>query len=131
MYRQVLLVEDDPVLRRIVERNLAACGVAVQTAPSAEEAVRRALAERPDLLLLDLALPDRSGWDVLRALQAHGVDIPTIVLTGARVGPRHRAEFHPVAYLPKPFPPEALLRLVCGPQAVPAPLEPGDEEEDI
>jgi DNA-binding response OmpR family regulator len=65
-------------------------------------------------LLLDINLPDRSGWDVLRELRRRGTDVPTIIVSAVRVSPNRLEEFHPLAYLPKPFPLEALLRLVLG-----------------
>jgi DNA-binding response OmpR family regulator len=71
-------------------------------------------ADRPDLLLLDINLPDQTGWDVLRELKRHGKEVPTIVVSAVRVSQSRLNEFHPLAYLPKPFPIEALLRLVLG-----------------
>ena len=70
--------------------------------------------ELPDLILLDINLPDRTGWDVLRDLERRNIDVPTIVVSAVRVSQSRLDEFHPMAYLPKPFPIEALLRLVFG-----------------
>lgn len=114
-YRKVLLVEDEAPFRRVIVRNLAARGVEVREADTAERAVAAILADRPDLLLLDLDLPDRSGWDVLRALRRRGIDVPTVIVSAVRVPASRLEEFRPLAYLPKPFPLEALLRLVLGP----------------
>ena len=111
-YRKVLVVEDEPTLRRVVARNLTGRGLQVGEADSAEAAIGAASAERPDLLLLDINLPDRSGWDVLRELRRRGTDVPTIIVSAVRVSPNRLEEFHPLAYLPKPFPLEALMRLV-------------------
>jgi len=113
-YERVLIVEDEDVLRRIIARNLTGRGMRVREAVTADEAVAAVLAERPDLMLLDINLPDRSGWDVLRELRQRGAEVPTIVVSAVRVGQSRLAEFHPLAYLPKPFPLEALLRLVLG-----------------
>ena len=113
-YRQVLLVEDEPTLRRVVARNLTGRGLQVREADTAEAAIGAATTDRPDLLLLDINLPDRSGWDVLRELRRRGSDVPTIIVSAVRVSPNRLEEFHPLAYLPKPFPLEALLRLVLG-----------------
>ncbi len=63
-------------------------------------------------MLLDINLPDHSGWDVMRELRRLGIDVPTIVVSAVRVSQSRLEEFHPMAYLPKPFPLEALLRLV-------------------
>jgi DNA-binding response OmpR family regulator len=114
-YRKVVLVEDEQTLRRIIALNLARRGVLVAETGTADEAIRAVQAQKPDLLLLDVNLPDRSGWDVLRDLHRHGIEVPTVVISAVRANPSRMAEFHPVAYLPKPFPLEALLRLVIGP----------------
>lgn len=114
MYRRILIVEDEMTLRRIIARNLTSRGHIVREVETAAAAVSAVLAERPDLLLLDINLPDRSGWDVLRELRGRGIAVPTIVVSAVRVSPGRLAEFRPLAYLPKPFPIEALLRLVGG-----------------
>jgi DNA-binding response OmpR family regulator len=111
-YGRVLLVEDEATLRRVIARNLTGRGLQVREADSAEAAIGAATSELPDLLLLDINLPDRTGWDVLRELRRRGTDVPTIVISAVRVSPSRVEEFHLVAYLPKPFPLEALLRLV-------------------
>jgi DNA-binding response OmpR family regulator len=111
-FRRVLVVEDEPVLRNIIARNLRSRGCAVREAATAHEAVAALRADLPDLMLLDINLPDRTGWDVLRDLAANGQEVPTVVLSAVRVSPARLAEFRPLAYLPKPFPIEALLRLV-------------------
>ena len=113
-YQHVLIVEDEPTLRQVVARNLAGRGLVVREADSAEAAVGAVATERPDLMLLDINLPDRTGWDVLRELRRQHTEVPTIVISAVRTSPSRLAEFHPLAYLPKPFPLEALLRLVFG-----------------
>ncbi len=113
-YRQVLLVDDEAAFRQIIARNLTARGVEVREADTAGRAIADIAEDRPDLLLLDLNLPDRSGWDVLRALRRQGIDVPTVVISAVRVPTSRLEEFRPLAYLPKPFPLEALLRLVLG-----------------
>jgi CheY-like chemotaxis protein len=109
----VLLVEDDPTIIQVVSRNLTGRGYRFYQSITATEAIEAAVRLRPDLLLLDINLPDRSGWDVLRQLKSRGIEIPTAVVSAVRVSPARLEEFHPVAYLPKPFPIEALLRVVA------------------
>jgi DNA-binding response OmpR family regulator len=110
--RRVLLVEDEPTLRRVIARNLVSRGLDVHEAGTAQDAVQAATTAHPDLMLLDINLPDQTGWDVLRELRRRSSEIPTIILSAVRVGTNRLDEFHPIAYLPKPFPIEALLRLV-------------------
>jgi len=108
----VLLVEDEATFRRVIARNLSGRGLLVREVGTADEAVAVSTADRPDLMLLDINLPDHSGWDVMRELRQLGIDVPTIVVSAVRVSQSRLEEFHPMAYLPKPFPLEALLRLV-------------------
>ncbi len=120
MYRHILLVEDEPTLRRVIARNLTARGLVVRESTTAAEAVAAVLDQLPDLMLLDINLPDQTGWDVLRALRDRGIAVPTVIVSAVRVSQARIAEFKPLAYLPKPFPLEALLRIVevgCHPAA--------------
>jgi DNA-binding response OmpR family regulator len=111
-YRTILVVEDEATLRQVITRNLEARGHAVRGAETATEALRHLSDWTPDLMLLDINLPDRSGWDVLRELRERGMQVATVIVSAVRVSPARLEEFRPVAYLPKPFPLDALLRLV-------------------
>ena len=121
---QILLVEDDEVLCDIVGRNLRARGHTLSVALNMQSALANLRAKDFDLIILDINLPDQTGWDVLRAalsegrikplvVEGQGEKLPVVVLSAVRVGPGRLAEFHPLAYLPKPFPMEALLRLAA------------------
>jgi DNA-binding response OmpR family regulator len=110
MKSRVLVVEDDDQLRRIITSNLVARGHEVRQAADASMALTALAEEQPDLLILDINLPDRTGWDVLREARLPD-DVRVLMLTAVPVSPKRLAEFRPVAYLPKPFPLEALLRL--------------------
>jgi DNA-binding response OmpR family regulator len=118
-YRRILLVEDEATLRGIIVRNLTARGCEVREAATAADALAALAAEPPDLMLLDINLPDRAGWDVLRSLKAQGKEVPTAIISAVRVSQDRLDEFQPLAFLPKPFPLEALLRLVIGEEPVP------------
>jgi len=112
VYHSVLLVEDEPSFRRVIARNLSSRGMLVSEVGTAEEAIALSVRDRPDLMLLDINLPDHSGWDVMREFRRLGIDVPTIVVSAVRVSQSRLEEFHPMAFLPKPFPLESLLRLV-------------------
>lgn len=76
----VLVVDDDPVLLRTLRINLRARGNEVLLASNGRQAVTTFLAEQPDLVILDLGLPDLDGVEVLRQLRAQS-DVPVIVLS--------------------------------------------------
>jgi DNA-binding response OmpR family regulator len=121
---RILLVEDDAVIRDLVARNLIARSHEVRIACDAQSALAQLRADTFDLVVLDINLPDQTGWDVLRTalregriepLAAEGENrkLPVVVLSAVRVSPRRLAEFHLLAYLPKPFPMDALLRIAA------------------
>ncbi len=129
MSKRILIVEDEAPLRRVVALNLAARGNSVDEAETAQEAMARLLTQRYDLMLLDIGLPDRTGWDVLRELRELGIEVPTIVASAVRVSPNRLHEFETLGYLPKPVPLDALLRLVDGAHA-PGVLRMNGEQSD-
>jgi two-component system KDP operon response regulator KdpE len=77
---RVLIVEDDPQLRRAIAINLRARGYDIESAPDGSTALRIAAATVPDLVTLDLGLPDIDGTDIIRGLRAW-TGIPIIVLS--------------------------------------------------
>jgi CheY-like chemotaxis protein len=103
--RRVLLVEDDPDLAAVLLERLAARGLSTVHAASVEEAVRLAGETEPDLLVLDLGLPDGDGGEVVEALRCdHALKhIPVVVYTARDVQPsdRERLELGETAYLSK------------------------------
>ena len=76
----ILLIEDDPQIRRFLRAALAAEEYRLQEAATAEEGSAQAAARQPDLILLDLGLPDRDGLDVIRSVRQWG-QIPILVLS--------------------------------------------------
>jgi CheY-like chemotaxis protein len=119
---RILLVEDDEVLSDLISRNLLVRQHEVRIAVDAQTALAQLRTTPFDLILLDINLPDQTGWEILRTAQREGLihpqvidgdqpTLPIVVLSAVRVSQSRLAEFHPLAYLPKPFPMEALLRL--------------------
>jgi two-component system, OmpR family, response regulator len=78
---RVGLCEDDAELRSVLGRALGAEGFDVRATATGHDAVRRFSDEPPDVLVLDIGLPDSDGRDVCQALRAHGVDAPVLFLT--------------------------------------------------
>jgi two-component system, OmpR family, KDP operon response regulator KdpE len=130
--KPVLVVEDDPTLARAIARNLSARGYVTRSATTVADATAAIAEAYPALVLLDIDLPDGSGWEVLRGLRAAGhSDVPVIVMSALRSNPRLCAELNTVGELEKPFPMEVLLRQVAtllGRSAAPAVIDSGGEE---
>jgi two-component system response regulator RegA len=80
--RSILVVEDDEVLRTRLVRALAERGLDAKGAATGAEAVASARAESPELAVVDLRLPDRSGLDVVRELKSVDAATSIVVLTG-------------------------------------------------
>lgn len=80
---RILLAEDDRFLRKAAEATLRQRGFTVLTAADGEETLRRARADGPDLILLDLIMPKLQGFEVLRTLKGDPATahIPVIVLS--------------------------------------------------
>ncbi len=120
----ILLVEDDGALRELVASNLEARKHEVHLVADGESAVLYLRTNPIDLVMLDINLPDQTGWEVLRTAQREGLlqqqdidgdgpKLPVVVLSAVQVSPRRLSEFRPLAYLPKPFPLDSLLRLAA------------------
>jgi len=103
---RVLIVDDDPGLRGVIARGLEKAGMECTAAASADEA-ERVMAQGPgyDVMLLDVVMPGRSGFELLEALRARGDDTSIIFLTGQHaVGERIRGlRMGADDYVVKPF----------------------------
>lgn len=111
--RSILIIEDHADGRELLKDFLEYSGFSVSLAADGEEGERKAKAEIPGLILLDVSLPGKSGWEVARALSAdpNTQDIPIIALT-AHVSPEAEAMAREVgcaSYLPKPVKPKEVL----------------------
>jgi two-component system, OmpR family, response regulator len=77
----VLVVDDEPNIRELVQVALQFHGCSVITAGTGKEALRQAETGRPDLIVLDVMLPDLDGFEVVRRLRSGGNEVPVIFLT--------------------------------------------------
>jgi two-component system KDP operon response regulator KdpE len=110
---RILIADDEPAIRRAVQTNLARHGFQIDTAETGREAIERAVSFRPDLVLLDLGLPDIDGLEVIRALRERG-NTPIVVLSvrGQERDKVAALDLGADDYLTKPFGVDELLARV-------------------
>jgi DNA-binding response OmpR family regulator len=117
----VLVIEDDFILRQLVELTLLDAGYRVRTAEDGQAGLKEVADEAPCLILLDMKMPRMDGWQFARAYRAQWVDrSPIVVVTAAEDAQRRAADIGASGYLDKPFNVEDLLRVVahyCRPAA--------------
>ncbi len=106
---KVLVVDDDPLVTGLVKINLELEDFEVEEAWGGEEALHKIQDKRPDLVLLDVMMPELDGWDLLRILRADPAtkDLPVVLLT-AKVQERDVArgwQMGADGYITKPFNP--------------------------
>jgi DNA-binding response OmpR family regulator len=136
---RVLVVDDDPGIVKVVRAYLEQAGFEVSLAYDGKKAMQIARNDKPDLVVLDLMLPEMDGWDVCRALRKES-DVPIIMLT-ARVEESDKLiglELGADDYVTKPFSPRELvarvrsvLRRVSATPSRPARLSHGEITIDL
>ncbi len=92
--KRILIVEDNEMNREVLSRKLARSGYEVLLAADGRQGIERAQTQAPDLILMDLGLPEIDGWECVQRLRADDATrpIPIIALTAhAMVGDRQRA----------------------------------------
>src|ERR1035438_4786923 len=102
---RLLVVEDEEMILELLAGSLRFAGFEVMTAASGAEALRAVAASRPDLVLLDVMMPDGDGFEVVRRMRSSGPHVPVIFLT-ARDGVRERVAGLALGgddYVTKPF----------------------------
>ena len=112
--RRILVVDDQESVRRGLTRILSELGHLVDVAPDAESALLQAEATPPDLVIIDLNLPGRSGLDLVADLQERGTEATLVVLTGnasidSAIEATRRGVFD---YLQKPIEPSRLRTVI-------------------
>ena len=116
MAQRILVAEHEEELQSLARAYLEDGGFVVQAVASGQEAVQAAIGESPDLIVLDLMLPDMRGNEVFRRLQLQSLtaDIPVVILVarGQASFANHAWVAGLLACLPTPFEPHQLLDLV-------------------
>ena len=138
--KRILIVEDAPEIADALQHQLERKGYATHLATKAAHALALMASERPDLIILDLGLPDKDGYQVLEPLRERGDDTPVLILSGRREEADKVKGFRLGAddYVTKPFGALELMERVgallrrsalrpppAGPAREP---EPGDDE---
>jgi two-component system OmpR family response regulator len=111
---RLLVVEDEETILQLLAGSLRFAGFEVMTAASGAEALRAAAASRPDLVLLDVMMPDGDGFEVVRRMRSSGPNVPVIFLS-ALDGVRERVAGLALGgddYVTKPFSLEELLERI-------------------
>jgi CheY-like chemotaxis protein len=111
-----MAVDDDPVIRGLLEVNLEMEGHEVVTAVDGQDALDKVRAQAPDLILLDVMMPNVDGWQVAAALKGDPQfkDIPVVFLSARAMEAdvRKGTELGVESYVTKPFDPIDLMELV-------------------
>src|SRR5213082_2113626 len=102
---KVLIVEDDAVIADGMARHLSSAGFDPVVVGKGEQGLARLRFERPDVLVLDLMLPERDGWSVIQEARAEGIGTPIVVVSarGTEHDRVHALEIGADDYLVKPF----------------------------
>lgn len=79
--KRILIAEDERMLGDMLHFELSTHGPSVELARNGEEALASIKRQRPDVLLLDLLMPKKSGYDVLQSLNESNIDIPVVILS--------------------------------------------------
>jgi two-component system phosphate regulon response regulator PhoB len=130
---KVLVIEDEEDLRQVLEYNLRQAGHEVLSAARGREGLRLAQQERPDLVLLDLMLPDVSGTEVCRSLkeapQTRHIRVAMVTARGEEVDRVVGFELGADDYIVKPFSVRELLLRIQAILRRAAPAQPADEQD--
>jgi len=114
----ILIVDDDPEIVSMLATRLGARGYKVSTASDGKTAIERAKRERPELVLLDVMMPGKSGWEVARALKqdpvTQAIKIVMVTAIGEHVNEMTSPLYGADAHIDKPFEFERLERVIAG-----------------
>jgi two-component system, OmpR family, response regulator len=128
--QRLLVVDDEPTIVSLLSASLRFVGFDVRTAASGEEALRIAEEYQPELVVLDVMLPDRDGFEVVRRLREGGRHVPVLFLT-ARDGVQDKITGLTVGgddYVTKPF---SLEEVIARIKAVLRRTQPSPQEKSL
>lgn len=112
--RRVLVVEDDLRFGSLLRDVLEAAGHQVDLTTTSAAALAAAEASVPDVLCVDIDLPDGTGWALLDELEHRGIEPGRVIVATAGIEASKSRHRPGTFLLPKPFPVDSLLRLVSG-----------------
>jgi CheY-like chemotaxis protein len=113
---RILVVDDEPSIRMLIRTILQSEGHSITTASNGREALEMVIENVPDLIVLDLMMPEMDGWHLLEELHIRGLRRHTrVVIVSGHYDPQGVSEdrrAHAHHFLPKPFDPSCLIELV-------------------
>lgn len=114
MNKSILVIDDDEKITSLIRRSLVFDGYDVSTAANGSEGLKQILVKEPDMIILDVMMPELDGWEVVRRIRGGGITVPVLMLTAKdEVGDRVKGlDLGADDYLVKPFALEELLARV-------------------
>jgi CheY-like chemotaxis protein len=113
MTKQILVVDDDPLMHRLFQHHLEKAGYQMVSAKTGREALDLAARQPPQLIVMDIMMPDMDGLEALRELKKGEVtkDIPVVIITanGHHIARKESENCGAAVFLTKPFSPTQLL----------------------
>lgn len=114
----ILIVDDDPEIVAMLSTRLGKRGYQVSTASDGKSAIEQAKKDQPDLVLLDVMMPGKSGWEVARALKqdaaTSSIKIVMVTAIGEQVNEITSPLYGADAHIDKPFEFERLEKVIAG-----------------
>ena len=118
MTKSILVVDDDPEIVAMLNTRLSKRGYKVSTAGDGNRAIELAKREKPDIVLLDVMMPGKSGWEVARALKQDPVTQDVKIVMVSAIGEKTNEITAPIygadAHVDKPFEFDKLERVISG-----------------
>ena len=115
---RILVVDDDPEIVTMLSTRLGKRGYTVSTAEDGNKAIEVAKREKPDVILLDVMMPGKSGWEVARALKNDPVTQAAKIVMVSAIGEKTNEITAPIygadAHIDKPFEFEKLEKMIVG-----------------